>query len=110
MKTENSRALAVTVGSALQATATGECIALPPRGDACLNPPVKRGDKIRTLCRIVGEGNPGWLCGPYTVLYFSGEKPVYRAKWGKVDKVADEWIAYEPNTEMSERPSKNCTA
>ncbi len=73
----------------------GEGIELPPAGCAGLNPSVKRGDKIRTLCRVVGEGNPGWMCGPYTVIYFSGDKPVYRPRFAKVDKVANEWVKAE---------------
>jgi len=96
-KDGQSTGLALATGSVLHDAKTGECMELPPPGAPGLNPPVKRGDKIRTLCRIVGEGHPGWLCGPYTVIYFSGDKPVYRPKFAKVDKVANEWVLFSPN-------------
>lgn len=77
----------------LMRTQTGTSIDLPERGSPGLNPPVKAGDMIRTLCRIVGGG--GWLCGPYKVIYLSGGHPAYRPKHAKVDKVASDWIPYD---------------
>ena len=71
---------------------TGALIELPESGAGGLNPSVKRGDQIRTLCRI--EQGGGWLCGPYTVIYFCGSKPVYRPRYAKVDKVAAEWVVW----------------
>lgn len=94
--------LRAVTGSVIQEAKTGECMELPPPGAPSLNPPVKRGDKIRTLCRIIGDGNPGWLCGPYTVIYFSGDKPVYRPRYAKVDKVANEWVLFSQNSKASE--------
>lgn len=90
----------VAAGSAFDAP-YGEAIEAPAPGTPGLNPPVKRGDKIRTFCHI--EGGGGWWCGPYTVAYLSGDQPAYRPKWSKVEKVAQTW-AFAPNTKTCHGP------
>ncbi len=77
-------------GSDVFSRPVGEMFEAPPRGSPGLNPSFKKGDRIRTLCRIQGGG--GWWCGPYTVLYHCGDQPAYRPRYAKVDKVAAEWM------------------
>jgi len=68
----------------------GEMTEAPVIGSPHINPSLKKGDSFVSFCHIQGGG--GWWCGPYTVKYLLGNQPAYRAKWGKVDKVASTWM------------------
>lgn len=68
----------------------GIMIEAPSPDEPGLNPPIKAGDRILSLCRV--QGGDGWWCGPFTVKYITSGVAAYRPKYAKVDKLASTWI------------------
>ena len=59
---------------------------------ASKTPSVHRGDRIQIGVELMGgSGRILWGTVQTVKMLYSDGRPIYRAKWGKVDKIANRW-------------------